>query len=42
MVAGYLPKDSFRTMEVMSINTPEQVKTGLKKLVDTDCVNLIQ
>jgi HAD superfamily hydrolase (TIGR01509 family) len=41
MVAGYLPKESFRTMEVMSFNSPEQVKTGLKKLVDTGCVNLI-
>lgn len=41
MVAGYLPKDSFRTIEVMSINTPEQIKTGLIKLVDTGCVNLI-
>ena len=42
MVAGYLPKDSFRTVEVMSFNTPEQIKTGLIKLVDTGCVNLIQ
>lgn len=42
MVSGYLPKDSFRTIEVMSFNTPVQIKTGLKKLVDTDCVNLIQ
>jgi len=41
-VAGFLPKDSFRTMEVMSFNTPEQIKTGLKILVDTGCVNLIQ
>jgi len=41
MVAGYLPKDAFRTIEVMSFNTPEQVKTGLKILVDTGCVNLI-
>ena len=38
MVAGYLPKDSFRTLEVMGFNTPEQVKAGLKKLVDTGCV----
>lgn len=42
MVAGYLPKDSFRTVEVMSFNTPEQIKKGLIKLVDTGCVNLIQ
>lgn len=41
MVAGYLPKEAFRTVEVMSFNTPEQIKTGLIKLVDTGCVNLI-
>jgi len=41
MLAGYLPKDAFRTIEVMSFNTPEQIKTGLKTLVDTGCVNLI-
>jgi FMN phosphatase YigB (HAD superfamily)/sugar phosphate isomerase/epimerase len=40
-VAGYLPKETFRTIEVMSFTTPEQIKTGLKKLVDTGCVNLI-
>jgi FMN phosphatase YigB (HAD superfamily)/sugar phosphate isomerase/epimerase len=42
MVAGYLPKDSFRTVEVLGSNSPEQLKTGLKKLVETGCVNLIQ
>jgi HAD superfamily hydrolase (TIGR01509 family) len=42
MVAGYLPKDSFRTVEVLGFNSPEQLKTGLKKLVETGCVNLIQ
>jgi sugar phosphate isomerase/epimerase len=41
MLAGYLPKEAFRTVEVMSFNTPEQIKTGLKTLVDTGCVNLI-
>jgi sugar phosphate isomerase/epimerase len=41
MVARYLPKEAFRTMEVMSFNTPEQVKAGLNKLVDTGCVNFI-
>jgi FMN phosphatase YigB (HAD superfamily)/sugar phosphate isomerase/epimerase len=40
MVAGYLPKEAFRTIEVMSFNTPEQVKTGLKTVVDAGCVNL--
>jgi FMN phosphatase YigB (HAD superfamily)/sugar phosphate isomerase/epimerase len=42
MVAGYLPQGAFRTIEVISLTTPEQIKTGLKKLVDTGCVNLIQ
>jgi sugar phosphate isomerase/epimerase len=42
MVAGYLPKDSFRTVEVLGSNSPEQLKTGLQKLVDTGCVNLVQ
>jgi len=42
MVAGYLPKDAFRTIEVMSFNTPEQIKTGLSKLVDSGCLNLIK
>jgi putative hydrolase of the HAD superfamily len=42
LVAGYLPRDAFRTMEVMSFNTPEQIKTGLEILVDTGCVNKIQ
>ncbi|HEY5159062.1 MAG TPA: HAD-IA family hydrolase, partial [Anaerolineales bacterium] len=32
MVAGYLSKEAFRTIEVMSFTTPEQIKTGLKKL----------
>jgi len=41
MVAGYLPQGAFRTIEVMSFTTPEQIKTGLNKLVDTGCVNLI-
>lgn len=42
MVAGYIPKEAFRTMEVLSINTPEQVRNGLKKLVDTGCTWLSQ
>ena len=41
MVAGYLPKEAFRTIEVMSFNTPEQVKTGLKTVVNAGCVNPI-
>ncbi len=42
MVAAYLPKDAFRTLEVMSFNTPEQIRTGLEILVDTGCVNRMQ
>jgi HAD superfamily hydrolase (TIGR01549 family) len=38
-LAEYLPKEAFRTIEVLSLNTPEQVKAGLKILVDTGCVN---
>jgi HAD superfamily hydrolase (TIGR01549 family) len=41
MVAGYLPKDSFRTMEVTSSNSPEQVKSGLRILVESGCVHQI-
>ncbi len=42
MVAGYLPKDAFRTIEVLSFNTPEQIKAGMQILVDTGCVSLIE
>jgi sugar phosphate isomerase/epimerase len=41
-VAGYLPKTAFRTVEVMSDNTPEQVKAGLKILYKTGCIDLVQ
>jgi sugar phosphate isomerase/epimerase len=40
MVAGYLPKEAFRTIEVMSFNTPEEIKRGLKRLVEAGCVSL--
>jgi HAD superfamily hydrolase (TIGR01549 family) len=42
MVAGYLPREAFRTIEAMSFNTPEQVKAGLIKLVDAGCVYPIE
>jgi sugar phosphate isomerase/epimerase len=42
LIAGYLPKEAFRTVEVMSFNTPEQIKTGLDVLVAAGCVNMIQ
>jgi HAD superfamily hydrolase (TIGR01549 family) len=41
MVAAYLPKGAYRALEVQSFNTPEQIRTGLKILVDTGCVNEI-
>jgi HAD superfamily hydrolase (TIGR01509 family) len=41
MMAGYLPRQAFRTLEVMSFNTPEQIMTGLSRLVDAGCVTLI-
>ncbi len=40
-IAPYLPAQAFRTLEVMSFNTPEQIRTGLGLLVDTGLVNLI-
>jgi HAD superfamily hydrolase (TIGR01509 family) len=40
LVAGYLPKDAIRTIEVMSFNTYEQIKTGLKVLTEAGCVTL--
>ena len=42
MVASYLPKDAFRTLEVQGFNTPEQIKAGLKVLIDSGCVNVIR
>ena len=40
-VARYLPKEAFRTVEVMSFNTPEQVKNGMNLLVESGCVTLV-
>ncbi len=42
MVASYLPPEAYRVLEVQSFNTPEQIKTGLKILLDTGCINLIE
>jgi sugar phosphate isomerase/epimerase len=42
MVAKYLPGDAFRTLEVQSSNSPEQIARGLQILVDAGCVNPIQ
>jgi sugar phosphate isomerase/epimerase len=39
MVAAYLPDNAFRTMEVQSHNSNEQVKNGIRKLVEAGCVH---
>jgi len=38
MVASYLPKDAIRTFELQATNSPEQVRAGLKHLVELGCV----
>ncbi|HLO13947.1 MAG TPA: TIM barrel protein, partial [Anaerolineales bacterium] len=38
MVAAYLPETAFRTCEFQTINTPEQVKAGLKFLMENGCI----
>ncbi len=40
MVASYLPEDAIRTFELQVTNSPEQVKAGLKYLVERGCVKL--
>jgi sugar phosphate isomerase/epimerase len=42
MVGSYLPKNAYRVLEIHSSNTPEQVTAGLKILVDTGCIKVIQ
>ena len=37
-VAAYLPKDAFRTCELQPTNTTEQVKNGLKFLLEHGCI----
>jgi sugar phosphate isomerase/epimerase len=37
-VAAYLPASAFRTCEFQTFNTPEQVKTGLRFLVEHGCI----
>ncbi len=41
LVAGYLPKQAFRTLEVLKVITPQQIKFGLDKLVESGCVTLV-
>ena len=38
MVAAYLPENAFRTCEIQTFNTPEQIKAGLKILSDHGCI----
>jgi putative hydrolase of the HAD superfamily len=40
MVASYLPEKAFRTCEFQTFNTPEQVKAGLRFLVEHGCIKL--
>lgn len=40
-VADYLPREAFRTLELHPSNNPEQVKVGLRYLVDRGCVGLL-
>jgi HAD superfamily hydrolase (TIGR01549 family) len=40
MVASYLPEDALRTCEFQTFNTPEQVKAGLKVLIEHGCIKL--
>jgi HAD superfamily hydrolase (TIGR01549 family) len=39
-VAAYLPGNAFRTCEFQTFNTPEQVKAGLKLLMERGCIHL--
>jgi len=41
MVASYLPQGAIRTFELQATITPEQVKAGLKYLVERGCVKPI-
>lgn len=38
MVAKYLPENAFRTCEFQTFNTPEQVKAGLRFLLEHGCI----
>ena len=39
VVAAYLPENAFRTCEIQTFNTPEQIKAGLKILSDRGCIS---
>jgi sugar phosphate isomerase/epimerase len=40
-LAAYLPEDAFRTCEFQVVNTTEQVKAGLKFLVEHGCIKCL-
>ncbi len=40
-LAAFMPSDVFRTIEITSSNTPDQIEAGMKILVDTGCVRLL-
>lgn len=40
MVASYLPENAFRTCEFQTINSPEEVKAGLRFLAEHGCIKL--
>jgi len=42
VVAAYLPERAFRTCEFQTFNTPEQVKAGLKFLVEHGCIQSLR
>lgn len=40
-IAGYLPDDAFRTLEILPGNTLAQVKTGIHHLVESGCIRYL-
>ena len=41
-IAPYLAEDSFRTVELLPVNTLAQVKDGIKFLVEAGCINYLR
>jgi sugar phosphate isomerase/epimerase len=41
MVASYLPEDAIRTFELQVVNTPEQVRAGLRFLAEHGCIKTV-
>ena len=40
-IAAYLPENAVRTCEFETINSPEQVKSGLKYFIEHRCINTV-